>query len=177
MRISHSSRDRPPLASNQTAVARASNRPIPQTRWLVCSVGSRRCALSIADVIETLRPLPVEHIAGAPPFVLGVAIVRGAPVPVVDAAGLVGAEQAEVRRFVSLRCGDRRVALAVDSVIGVSELPDGALQDAASLLGSATPEVVGAIGALSSRLLMVLESARLVPDSVWHLLARERAPS
>jgi purine-binding chemotaxis protein CheW len=151
--------------------------PTPSKQWLVCDVGSRRCAIPAADAIETMRPLPCERIAGAPEFVLGVAIVRGAPVPVVDAAALVGAERDRVTRFVSVRCGKRRIVLAVDGVLGVSELPEGALADSGSMLGDASPDVITAIGTLDSRLLLVLESTRLVPEPVWEFFERTRGPT
>ena len=51
---------------------------------LVCRVATRICALPVGVVIETLRPLPLEPIAGAPAFVTGPAIIRGEPVPVVE---------------------------------------------------------------------------------------------
>jgi purine-binding chemotaxis protein CheW len=44
---------------------------------LVCRVATRICALPVGVVIETLRPLPLEPIAGAPAFVTG--LERAAP--------------------------------------------------------------------------------------------------
>src|SRR6185295_4576205 len=57
---------------------------------LVVTVQSLACALPIARVIETMRPLPVRRIERAPDIVLGAAIIRGIPTPVVDASRLLG---------------------------------------------------------------------------------------
>jgi purine-binding chemotaxis protein CheW len=46
---------------------------------LILGVQRRMCAVPLANIIETMRPLPTEAISGAPSFVLGVAIVRGIP--------------------------------------------------------------------------------------------------
>jgi purine-binding chemotaxis protein CheW len=139
---------------------------------LVCQVATRLCALPLDAVVETMRPLPVEPIAGAPDFVTGLAIIRGAPVPVVDAARLLGAASEQPRRFVVLRIAARRIALAVDGVVGVRRVAAEQLSELAPLAGAMAGEVVAAIGALDGRLLMLLEAARLVPDAVLELAER-----
>jgi purine-binding chemotaxis protein CheW len=134
---------------------------------LVYRIPGAVCALSLERVVETMRPLAVESLSGAPPFVRGLAIVRGAPVPVVDAAALIGASDGCPRRFVIVRAGTRRVALAVDEVVGVRALPSDQLERLPSLLREAAADVVARIGTLDDELLVVLESTRLVPDGAW----------
>ncbi|HVR61901.1 MAG TPA: chemotaxis protein CheW [Polyangia bacterium] len=138
---------------------------------LLCRLGSGLCALPLDCVVETMRPLPIERLSRAPDFVLGVAVVRGQPVPVIDGARLVGAaETAAPGRLVTLRVGQRRAALAVTGVVGVRDLgglPLGALPP---LLEGAAGDVVTAIGALDDQLLLVLGAARAVPAAVWDAL-------
>jgi purine-binding chemotaxis protein CheW len=123
-------------------------------------------------VIETMRPLRIEPIAGAPPFLAGLAIVRGEPMPVVDAACLIGAPAAHPSRFVTLRTGRRQIALAVDAVLGVRTLAAAELSALPPLTGAVAGEIVAAIGALDAQLVVVLEAARLVPDAVFELVER-----
>src|ERR1039458_3558579 len=89
---------------------------------LLCRVHGRRCALPLEHVVETMRPLPIGPLAGAPPGVSGLAVIRGAPVPVVDLSRLfssdVGYIEVAPTRFVTVRVGQRVVALAVDRVEG-----------------------------------------------------------
>jgi purine-binding chemotaxis protein CheW len=134
--------------------------------WLICRVSTRVCALPLDAVIETLRPLPVEPIAGAPAFVAGVAIIRGEPMPIVDAARLLGADASSPARFVTLRSGARRFALAVDAVLGVRTLNAGSLGALPPLLGDLA-EIATAIATLDAQLLVVLQASRLVPDEVF----------
>src|ERR1700733_14675484 len=95
---------------------------------LLFRVRARLCALPLAHVVETMRPLPVEAMAGAPRCVRGLAIIRGAPIPVVDVAELLGEGSVQTdtgtrsqpaARFVAVKVADRGIALAVDGVLGV----------------------------------------------------------
>ena len=144
-------------------------------RFLLCRVGSRIAALDVRDIWETMRPLPIEPLVGAPAFVLGFAIVRGFPIPVVDAGRLLGSSVSSSEtlisvssaRFVSLKLGVRSAALAVDAVLDVCSLSSETLSNIPPLLLGGDAQLVSVIGALDSKLLLVLEAARLVPDSVW----------
>jgi purine-binding chemotaxis protein CheW len=141
----------------------------PAGSSLVFRAGVQLCTLPLEHVVETMRPQPVSAVAGSPPFVVGVAIVRGAPVPVVDVARLLGAsaDPSATRgaaRFVTVRVADRTVALAVDAVVGVRRLPAAALRDLPPLLRHAGSDAVATIATLDAELLLVLRAARLVKD-------------
>ena len=122
------------------------------------------CALPIEHVVETMRPLPVVPMGEMPPFVLGLAVVRGAPVLVIGAARLLGVESGEPTRFVVVRAGARRAALAVDAVLDVRPFGRAEL---AALPGLVRADVVAQIGAADAGLVVVLEAARAVPAEVW----------
>jgi purine-binding chemotaxis protein CheW len=141
--------------------------------WLICRVSTRVCALPLDAVVETMRPLVVEPVAGAPGFVSGLSIVRGEPIPVVDAARLLGTEVASPSRLVTLRAGTRRFALAVDAVLGVRALDPGSLAVLPPLLDE-LGDVVTAIGTLDAQLLLVLRASRLVPESVFEVARAAR---
>ncbi|MFO0749006.1 MAG: chemotaxis protein CheW [Myxococcota bacterium] len=149
---------------------------------LIFRAGTRRCALPASDVAETLRPLPVDPLRGVPDFVLGAALLRGQPVPVIDAARLLagdaereaGAESgagalddSAAARFVSLRLADgRRVALAVSAVEGLVDGDRFALAALSPMLAAARAGVVDQIGQRDGELLTLLDLARLLPDEL-----------
>ena len=134
---------------------------------LLCRARTRVCALLLSDVVETMRPLPVTGVPSTLPFVLGLSVIRGAPVPVIDLGALLGdLPSGEATRFVVLRLGERRVALAVEQVLGLRGLPARQFGDLPPLLKEAA-EAVSSVAALDGELALVLGSARLVPDSVW----------
>jgi purine-binding chemotaxis protein CheW len=141
---------------------------------LLCRVGSLVCAVLLEHVSETMRPLPIEPLAGLPSFVLGLSVLRGTPVPVVDAARMLGVvAPARPGRFVAMRIGARTAVLAVDAVLGVRTLRRDALEMVPPLLADARSEVVETIGTLDSDLLVVLRSGRIVPTPVWAALHAE----
>lgn len=147
--------------------------PIPV---LLCRSNTRLCALPLAHVLETMRALPADPLPDLPPFLLGVSMIRGAAVPVVALARLLGAAgPGAPGRYVTLRLGQRQVALAVDAVLGVRSMAGAELAAIAPLLHDADAGMVEAIATVDSELMLVLAAARLVPDEVWQALdARER---
>ena len=142
-----------------------------RSRSLIVRVQARVCALPLAHVLETMRPLPIEPIAGAPPIVLGVSIVRGVPTPVVDLGSALGTHGGIPGRFVTLRLGDRQVALSVDAVLGIRDLDGASIPALPPLLQQASKDLIEAIGTLDARFLMVLRAGWELPDDVWQDLA------
>lgn len=128
--------------------------------------GGHRAALPLASVREIMRPLPITSIAGAPAFVLGLSLIRGVSVAVVDLGVLLG--ETSVRtpftRFVRLELGTRSVALAVQAVTGVIEVAPASLAAMPPLLSRAASTLVDTLALHDSELLLVLETARLVAE-------------
>ncbi len=137
---------------------------------------SRLCALPASQIVETMRPLPVEALADMPPFVLGLCLVRGAVIPVVDVGAVLGAEDApRTTRFLTLRIGERCVALAVEAVVGVQDISSASLQQLPPLLREATTSVIADIATLDEAFLLVLRAARLLPEQMQDALALQEA--
>jgi purine-binding chemotaxis protein CheW len=135
--------------------------------WLLCRVGDCLLAVPLDRVVETLRPLPLRTFTGPPPFVLGFSVIRDVVVPVIGMAALLGLPGAPPARLVTVRSDDRVLALAVDAVVGVHTLDQAAVHTVPPLLGTLEQATLSAIGTLDSALLLVLGSARLVPETVW----------
>ena len=139
-------------------------REVNESLKLVIRTGSHLCALQLSDVVETMRPLPVEPVSGAPKCVRGLSLIRGAPVPIVDLAELLGdAAPAPWTRFVCVRARPRTVALAVTAVLGLSDLPPLLLSTMPPLLRDARSDIIEAIASLDAQLFLVLKSASLLP--------------
>jgi purine-binding chemotaxis protein CheW len=146
-------------------------------RWLVCRAGSLLCALPLGRVVETMRLGPVQGLAGTPDHVLGISVVRGLAVPVVDLGRLVdGPGAAPPKRLVLLRApvdgGDRLAGAAVAAVPGVVDLPAWASSELDPLLAIDGAAVAG-VEVLDGRTTLMLDAARVVPEAVWRRLAGE----
>ncbi|WP_203993677.1 chemotaxis protein CheW [Virgisporangium aurantiacum] len=138
---------------------------------LVFRADTHLAAIGLEHVTEVLRPLPVEGLAGVPPYVRGICVLRGRPVPVVDIGLLLGGERLTgeygAARFVGVRTGPQTAVLAVDTVVGIRDIPLDRLHDLSSVTGSVACTAVGAIG---REPLLLLETGRVIPDSVWDAL-------
>ena len=144
---------------------------------LIVMAGARACAIPLDRVAEPMRPLPIEPVAGMPGFVRGVSLIRGAPTPVVDLKALLekGENSATHGRFVTIKVGERRVAIGVDGVVGLVNLDSAQLAELPPILGDAAAGLIEAIGTRDAQLLVVLRAARSVPDEVWTTLAAAEA--
>jgi purine-binding chemotaxis protein CheW len=159
------------------------DRPVAQhdgeVRVVLARVGARICALPLAQVIETMRLAAIHALAEAPPFVRGLAIIRGAPLPVIDVRLLLGEPGDGAARLVVVRAeghaDGRRLALAVDAVIGVRALDGAALAATPPLAQAGRPELVEAIGAVDAQLLLLLRTSRIVDEALWARLEQAAA--
>jgi purine-binding chemotaxis protein CheW len=138
-------------------------------RVLVGRVGGVVCALPVTQVVETMRPLPVEPLGGAPAFVRGLAIIRGAATVVVDTAALLGRSRgaASPARFVIVRAGARTIALEFTEVLDVRSLAGDRLAALPPLFSEAAAGHLAAIAAVDRELVVVLAAARVIPDTTW----------
>jgi len=127
---------------------------------LVFGVGDLLCALALRDVVETIRPLPVQPLAGASDILLGVSVIRGLAVPVVDTARLLGARVERACRFVTTRTE----AYATGPVIGVLPVEPDASRPPPPMLAAAATRLVVAVGVLDSRPLLFLRGDGLMAD-------------
>jgi purine-binding chemotaxis protein CheW len=142
--------------------------------WLLCRAGSFLCALPLAQVVEIMRVLRIEAVAGAPACVRGLSIIRGTPTPIIDTALLLGGRPAPAERLVIVRTGTRMVALAVYRVLGVRSI-EGIAEPLPPLLQEAACDRVSAIGLLDAELLLFLSAARLVPEEALERLGSPEA--
>lgn len=151
------------------------HQPAPSTPVLTLRLGHCACAVPLSYITEVMRPLPVEPLAGAPAGVIGVAVIRGRATPVVDLEALLIdgiTTRTNSARFVTLRIGDRAVALLVEAVRSIRTLACGELESLPPLWQGSHPPAVSALGAVDRELLIVLEATRLLPDD-WRPAAGE----
>ena len=144
---------------------------------LVFRAGTLLCALYLDEVIETMRPLATRPLAGTPPFVRGISIMRGVPTPVVDVARLLGGGQADIERFVAVRAERGPVAFATGGVLGIRPAAAGGPATRhTALLGGASSTLVAGVATIDAEPLLLLQSMRAVPDEVWAAAAGEAVP-
>jgi purine-binding chemotaxis protein CheW len=170
MTMAKANREPAVFADNTEAKAAAAPR-------LLCRSNRQHYAIPLENVVEIMRVLPIEALAGAPTYVRGLSVVRGAPVPVVDIGLLIGDRSTQLGRLVVIRTGGRHVALQVDTVLGIHLLDIETFGELPPLLRDVASDTVDAIGAVDEELLFALRATQLVPDSVFAEIDRSGAQS
>jgi purine-binding chemotaxis protein CheW len=122
-------------------------------------------------VVEIMRPLPIEPVAGMPAYVLGLSIVRGYPAPVIHLSALLQGQPAgAITRMVAVRSGERRLLLAVESVRGVERIERVVVDRLPALVEKSSPDAIAAIGNLDQQLYLLLRETRVISEDVEALL-------
>jgi purine-binding chemotaxis protein CheW len=134
---------------------------------LVFRAGSFYCALPLGEVIETMRPLAARPLAGTPPYVLGLTILRGAPAPVLDMTRLLTGAETPVERYVAVRAGRGPIVCATGPVLGVRDVHVEPPEGPAALLTGVSRALIAAVGTVGTEPLLLLHSIAAVPDEVW----------
>jgi len=144
---------------------------------LVFRAGALLCALPLDEVIETMRPLETRPLAGTPPYVRGISVLRGLPTPVIDVARLLGGAEAEVRRYVAVRTEKGPVALATGAILGIRATTSDIGRGHPALLGGGSKGFIAGVGIIDTEPLLLLQSMRSVPDEVWEAAAAASVPT
>jgi purine-binding chemotaxis protein CheW len=139
---------------------------------LVCfSLGEQIFALPIDDVREAVALRPITPVFLVPGFVRGIMNLRGEVVAVLDLLRLLGLDSRQIRehgRVVIARGGsegrrrDHRVAgLLADTLCGVEEVEDGALQPCPSTLPPGVSDYLRGVISREDRPLLLLDLDRI----------------
>jgi purine-binding chemotaxis protein CheW len=158
-------------AEGQSAVLSPGSGAETHQSWLLCHATSMLCALPAEQVLEVMRVLPLEPFAAAPRYVLGLSIIRGVPVPVVDIGLIVGNVATKAARLVTIKTAGRTVALTMQGVIGITEIGAAAFDQLPPLLQDAAADTIAGIGVRDSGLLIFLRAGRIVPEQMFDALA------
>ncbi|MGJ5813954.1 chemotaxis protein CheW [Paludibaculum fermentans] len=139
-------------------------------RFLAFQLAGESYAVPLTRVMETERMPKVTTVPGLPAFVIGVANLRGAVLPLVDLAMLLELEspgRPHDARILVVRPSpdDSPVALVVDALQGVAMLAREELHRTPHWLDGRTTPFLEGIGSHKGRLLSVLDLDRVFAAS------------
>ncbi len=153
---------------NATAVVAApaaAGHAIDARQFLVFSLGDEEYAIDILKVQEIRDYDHVTRVSGAPPFIKGVANLRGLIVPIVDLRikfKLAHADYNAQTVVIVINLGARVVGVVVDRVSDVVTLAPGQTK-AAPEFGVGLPlEYIDGLGDLGERMLILVDIAKLL---------------
>ncbi|GGN66072.1 hypothetical protein GCM10010112_28100 [Actinoplanes lobatus] len=143
---------------------------------LIFRAGPLFCALPLDEVAETMRPLETMPIAGTPPWVRGLTVLRGEPAPVLDVTRLLTGADGRIERYVAVRAGRGPVACATGPVLGVQEIRVSPPEGPSALVTGVARALVAGVGTIGADPLLLLRDFRAVPDAVWEAAGHAPEP-
>lgn len=150
------------------------------TSWLVdlCTGGEEgRLQMVLFRVAETAMAVPVAQVEyvervgtltpvpGAPPFLRGVASLRGQVVPIVDLAERLGLGQRPLgskTRVLVVRVEGQMVGMAVDEVLRVMYLSEEAVQPPPPVVARVSARFLAGVAYLQGDVVLVLDLQRVL---------------
>lgn len=155
-------------------VAAAPSRPVadaPEARreWLTFTLGGEEYGAAIEQVREVLKAPAITEVPRAPADVLGVIMVRGEVIAVIDprrGLGLPAAPPGPKARVVVCDAGGGPRGILVDAVSDVVRLAPSAIEPRPTSLGGTSAEHITGIGRDAGRLIILLDLVALLHDEV-----------
>lgn len=141
------------------------------SRVVTFVLADQQYAIPIESVQEIQQIVEFTPVPDVSPALVGMLDVRGLVVPAIDLRLLLGLEPKEYHLdtpMVLLRSRGHLVALVVDEVEDVYEVPEGSMQ-APSKLYALADRMIG-ICRLAVGLVVVLDPDRLVPDTMLSVI-------
>jgi|WetSurMetagenome_2_1015567.scaffolds.fasta_scaffold22792_3 chemotaxis signal transduction protein len=142
-------------------------------------LGAEYYGIHVSKVREILRPLELFPVPGMGKDIEGVINLRGEIIPVAKLHALLGIEPAAMgdvslkRRMIIVEASRGSFGFFVDEVLEVTRIQTEEMQASPDLAKSAgRPDVVTGIVKVSGRMVVCLDSEKLIPDDV---MAKELA--
>ncbi|RCW67640.1 chemotaxis protein CheW [Pseudorhodoferax soli] len=142
--------------------------------YLTFRLGQEEYGIDILKVQEIRGYEQPTRIAHAPSFLKGVVNLRGTIVPIVDMRLKFNCSQAEYNSFtvvIILHLRARIVGIVVDSVSDVLQLQSDQIRPAPEVETSVDANCIVGLGALSERMLILLDIERLMSGVDMGLVA------
>ncbi|BBO32167.1 chemotaxis protein CheW [Lacipirellula parvula] len=134
-------------------------------QFLTFTLQNEEYGIEILRVQEIKGFSKITPIPNAPSFVRGVMNLRGTVVPIIDLRARFAMTEKEYDQFtciIVVNVGNRVVGLVVDTVSDVLNIPNDSIADPPELATSGDSSCITGMGKLGERIVMLLDTGRLV---------------
>lgn len=120
--------------------------------------------IPILKVREIISLPPVTRMPQSPPYIEGVTNIRGSVIPIVNIKRLANLEGSEKRgdKVIIVSSGRVSYGILVDDITGVINIDESLIEPPEKVLNK-TSEMIGGVIKLDSRILVLLDTSRLIP--------------
>jgi purine-binding chemotaxis protein CheW len=145
----------------------AAETPEEKREWLAFTLSGEEYAIAIEQVREVLKAPVITEVPRAPPQVVGVIMVRGEVIAILDLRrrlGLPEVAPGRHARVIVCDAGEGPRGFLVDAVSDVVRLPPSAVEPRPHGIPGPAAECIDAIGRESDRLLILLDLPAVLGD-------------
>lgn len=128
-------------------------------------VGSGDYAINVIKIREILEVKNISPVPKANPAIIGLTMVRGSIIPLVDMKYVITGQKTEKTSYTTLLCefNQNQVAFSVDFVKGIQRVPWKNLQKPDAVIDDKGALVIGTI-TFDDRIVMMLDFEKVVTD-------------
>ncbi len=139
----------------------------PLIRWVTFQLGSEIYGVEVKKVREILRINNISPIPGAPDYIVGITNIRGNVVTVIDGRSrinLQAVEYTDLSRMVVMESEDDIVAVVVDRVADIVDLPESLIDTSPKLGNGNSARYISGVISSASELIIILDSEKFITD-------------
>ena len=128
-------------------------------------IADEEYAVDILEIQEIIKLAEVTEVPRAPSCVLGIISLRGTVVPIVDLRVVLNMgriESTRMSRVLVFRGEGDPVGILVDQVTSVERLERGAIEPKPKTMQIEASEVIGGVGRIDERILIMLDAVAMV---------------
>lgn len=136
-------------------------------RWITFQLGDEVYGVEVKGVREILRISDILPVPGAPDYVLGITNIRGNVVTVVDGRkriNLQPIDYTDATRMIVLESCDDVVAIVVDNVADIIDLPESSIDSNPKLKTCQDSRYIDGVVSHSGGLIIILNAERFITD-------------
>lgn len=144
----------------------------PLIRWVTFQLGHEVYGVLVKQVREILRINNISPVPGAPDYIVGITNIRGNVVSVIDGRrriNLPPAEYTDLSRMIVMESEDDIVAVVVDNVTDIIDLPESAIDSSPKLNKSNNSKYVSGVIANSKQLIIILDSEKFITEEQYDM--------
>lgn len=136
-----------------------------ELQLVIFKIAEEEFGVSISQVREIVRLVPITVIPRAPEFIEGVVNLRGQIIAVIDLAkrlSLKPTPNSEKTRIVVIEMGDNIVGMIVDEVVEVLRMPVESVTETPELISDETKQkYITGVGKYDKRLIILIDLASI----------------
>ncbi|VAW51223.1 hypothetical protein MNBD_GAMMA06-2181 [hydrothermal vent metagenome] len=146
----------------------------PLIRWVTFQLEQEIYGVLVNKVREILRINSISPVPGAPDYIIGITNIRGNVVSVIDGRkriNLMPVEYTDLSRMIVMESEDDIVAVVVDRVANIIDLPESSIDSNPKLSKSDASKYISGVITHTDELIIILDSDKFITDEQCEMVA------